>query len=184
MGQAEPVARAARRRRASKEMNTMTAMTMHIEAPVETVFGYFKDPMALADLTTLDIEYDEVKETKEGTGTYFSWHSKIAGIPFEGFEVYTDVVPNQHITEKSSRAVMGTWDYSFEPEGTGTKVTMEHRQRSLWSLPPLTYAVDYLVPRMSQSFMDFVRTELEREVTLPSQRKPARSSGRKPVTSH
>ncbi|MDF2091015.1 SRPBCC family protein [Knoellia sp. 3-2P3] len=142
-------------------MSTMTAMTMHIEAPVETVFGYFKDPMALADLTTLDIEYDEVKETKEGTGTYFSWHSKIAGIPFEGFEVYTDVVPNQHITEKSSQAVMGTWDYTFEPEGTGTKVTMERHPRSFWRLPPLAYVGDLVTARMTASFVPRVKERIE-----------------------
>ncbi len=97
----------------------MTTMTMHIEAPVEKVFPFFKDPMALADITLVDTEYFDVKETRQGTGTFYSWRTKLAGIPMEGFDVYTDVVPNKHITDKSSSALVGTWDFDFEPEGQG-----------------------------------------------------------------
>jgi uncharacterized protein YndB with AHSA1/START domain len=139
----------------------MATTSLHIEAPVETVFGYFKDPTALADITVMDIEYYDVKQTDDGTGTHFSWRSKVAGIPFEGFEVYTDVVPNKHITERSSLAVMGTWDYSFEPEGTGTKVTMEHHPRSFWQLPPLTYLLDLATARMTASFAPRVKERIE-----------------------
>jgi uncharacterized protein YndB with AHSA1/START domain len=170
-----------------EEMSPVTAtMSFHVEAPVERVFDFFTDPSRQqADFGPFKgMTIEELKQTKEGIGSHYTWSVKMLGVSMSGFDVVTDYVRNERLTEKSSNSMVGTWEYTFEPEGTGTKVTMEHRQRSLWSLPPLTYAVDYLVPRMSQSFMDFVRTELEREVTLPSQRKPARSSGRKPVTSH
>ena len=92
--------------------------TYHIEAPVETVFDFFFDPRKAADLFP-PMEIREVKMTEEGTGTYTSYHTKLAGVPFDVFSVYTDVVPNKHITEKSSNAMVGTWDYDFEPEGDG-----------------------------------------------------------------
>ena len=140
----------------------MTVMTMHIDAPVEKVFPFFKDPKALADISVMETEYFDVKETRQGTGTFFSWRSKIAGIPFEGFEVYTDVVPNKHITEKSSNAMVGTWDYTFEPEGSGTKLTMEHHSRSVWALPPLRNLVDFTTTRISRStFIPRLKARLE-----------------------
>lgn len=146
----------------------MTTMTMHIDAPVEKVFPFFKDPKALADISVMETEYFDVKETRQGTGTFFSWRSKIAGIPFEGFEVYTDVVPNKHITEKSSRAMMGTWDYDFEPEGKGTKVTMRHHPRSFWRLPPVSYLMALVQSRMMASFAPQVKERIETVGTKPA----------------
>ena len=145
----------------------MTTMTVHIEAPVEKVFRAFKDPMALADVSVMATEMFDVKETKQGTGTFYSWRTRIAGIPVEGFDVYTDVVPNKHITEKSSNAFVGTWTYDFEPEGNGTKVTMEHRSRSFWGLPPFSYLIDLGTSRMSASFMPKVKARLEAPVATP-----------------
>ena len=100
--------------------------------------------------------------TEEGTGTYMSWRTKIAGIPVEGFDVVTDFVPNKHITEKSSNAMVGTWDYTFEPEGSGTKLTMEHHSRSVWALPPLKNLMDYTTTRLNRStFIPRLKARLE-----------------------
>jgi hypothetical protein len=133
----------------------------HIEAPVETVFDFFIDPRKSADLLPVSTQIREFKMTEQGTGTYTSYRNKIAGVPFEVFDVYTDVVPNKHITEKSSSSLVGTWDYSFEPEGTGTKLTMEHRSRSLWDLPPLRNLGDLVTARMNESFMRRVKDRIE-----------------------
>ena len=138
--------------------------TYHIEAPVETVFGFFIDPRKLADLFPL-AQIRELKITDQGTGTYTSYRTKIAGVPFNVFSVYTDVVPEKHITEKSSSAIVGTWDYSFEPEGTGTKVTMEHRSRSFWNIPPLSNLGDLIAARANESYMRRVKERIETSVT-------------------
>lgn len=127
--------------------------TIHIEAPVEKVFDSFKDPAKLQGLTEFAGKIDDVRVTEEGVGTYFSWHGKIAGLPTRGFDVLTDVVPGKHITERSSRAMVGTWEYDFEPEGTGTKLTLEHHPESFWRFPPLRNLNDMVTERMSDSFM-------------------------------
>ncbi len=134
----------------------------YIDAPVATVFDYLKDPTKSNDLVSFDMEMRELKMTEEGTGTYTSWRTKIAGIPVEGFDVVTDFVPNKHITEKSSNAMVGTWDYTFEPEGSGTKLTMEHHSRSVWALPPLRNLVDFTTTRISRStFIPRLKARLE-----------------------
>jgi hypothetical protein len=134
--------------------------TYHIEAPVKTVYDFFLDPRQGIDLFA-DTEIRELKKTKEGTGTYIGYHMTVAGIGFDTFGVYTEVVPNKRITEKSSSDLVGTWSYSFEPEGTGTKVTTEHQSRSIWGVPPLSTVGDLLTARMNASFMQRVKDRLE-----------------------
>ena len=133
----------------------------HIEAPVETVFDFFLDPRKGAELFP-ETQVREVRTTPDGIGTYTSYHAKLAGIPFDSFSAYTEVVPNRHITEKSSNALVGTWEYDFEPEGTGTRLTMEHHSRSVWGMPPLSFLNDLVVTRMNEPFVTRVKDHLEK----------------------
>lgn len=143
-------------------------LSYYIDAPVKSVFDYFVDPAKSLDVMPLGTEADEVKVTKEGTGTFMSWHMKIAGVPLlEGFDVITEVVPEKHVTEKSSNALVGTWDYWFEQEGAGTKLTMEHRARSFWGMPPLSNVMDYAVARMTRSYIPRLKAKIEAESTKP-----------------
>ncbi len=139
--------------------------SIHIEAPVESVFEFFfeslKSPAKIADLTPGHAVYDEVKATKDGVGTYYDWHATIYGLPMRGFDVVTDVVPNKHITERSSNSVVGTWDYGFEPEGSGTKLTMEHQAESFWRLPPLSGLIDLAMQRANETFMARLKQTIE-----------------------
>ena len=134
--------------------------TCHIEAPVDRVFDHFVHPTRLAGLFPA-MQIRELKETDGGVGTYASYRTRFAGIPFDTFSVYTDVVPNRHITEKSSSAIVGTWEYDFEPEGSGTKLTMEHHSRSVWGLPPLSNLGDVISARLNERFMERVKDRLE-----------------------
>ena len=156
-------------------------VSYHIDAPVESVFDFFKDPTS--DTSFSRMEVLESKMTKEGVGTYLSWRVRIAGVPWEGLEVITDLVPNQRITEKSSSAVVGTWEYLFEPEGSGTRVTMEHRPRSLWALPLVSNVVDYGTTRMSRAYIARVKAALATKPAVPGQRKPTATRPRKRAAS-
>lgn len=161
--------------------------SIYIEAPVETVFDHFMDPRSDIDLMPIDTEILEVKLTEEGTGTYTSYRSKIAGVPFEMFDVVTDVVPNRRIRSESSSATVGTWTYTFEPEGTGTRLTMEQQSRSVWRLPLLRNIADVVTSRANASYMPKAKARIEAEArkakAVPGQRKPAAGKARKPATS-
>lgn len=131
----------------------------HFEAPVEAVFEFFKDPNQWAEVSLMDVH--DVKVTKEGVGTNYTWGVKLAGIPVQGFEVLTDVVPNKHISERSSMAMAGKWEYDFEPEGTGTKVTVEIEPRSFWKLAPLAKMVELGFGAASDRFMPRFKDKIE-----------------------
>jgi hypothetical protein len=159
----------------------------YIEAPVETVFDHFLDPRSDIDLMPIDTEVLDVKPTKEGTGTFTSYRVTMAGIRFEMFDVLTDVVPNRRITSKSSSAMVGTWTYTFEPEDTGTRLTMEHQAGSFWRLPLLRDVVDMVTSRANASYMPKAKARIEAGTrtpkAVPEQRKPAAEKVRKPATS-
>ncbi len=139
--------------------------SIHIEAPVETVFGSFMDPARFWDLMPIHTHLDDVKVTKEGVGTYTSWHGKFAGMPFRGFDVYTDVVPQRHITERSSNTMAGTWNYDFEREGSGTKLTMEHHPESFWRAPLLSNVMEMVTERMTDTVMARLKDAIETQGT-------------------
>jgi uncharacterized protein YndB with AHSA1/START domain len=154
-------------------------MSYDIDAPVEKVFDFFKDPNSQVDDPRFTMEVSDVTMTAEGVGTYYRWSTKLAGIPLTGFSVYTEFVPNERIVERSSLASVGDWVYTFAPEGAGTRVTMEHHQRSLWALPLVSKVVDYGVTTLSRRFMAAVKAELEAGPTVPGQRRPTTVKSRK-----
>lgn len=110
--------------------------SVHIEAPVAEVFDFFRNPMNWHTVSR-GVVFKDVHVTPDGVGTYYAWVSSVAGLRLRGFDVFTEFVPNERITDWSSSDLEGTWTYSFEPEGDGTRLTMENHVRSLWRIPPL-----------------------------------------------
>jgi uncharacterized protein YndB with AHSA1/START domain len=146
--------------RRSPEVSTMKR-SIHIEAPVEKVFDCVKDPRYLPGGVKTPFKVTDVKLTEQGVGTYYSWASKTPGLRFEGFDVYTEFIPNQRITDRSSSGLPGDWTFSFEPEGSGMKLTAEVHHRSFWRIPPLMQAVELVQARMFERLLSAVKAEME-----------------------
>lgn len=113
--------------------------------------------------------------TKDGVGTYFAWSVKVAGLRFEGFEVLTEVEPHTHITERSSMALTGRWEYDFEPEGSGTRVTITVHPQSVWRVPPFDRLVDLAFPRVSKAVMPRYIKAIEDAATRKPKAAPTRT---------
>ena len=122
-------------------------ISMHIEAPEEDVFAFFKDPGNWRSLEPEGVEFKEIRLTREGLGTHYRWAAKVAGLSIEGFDVFTEFIPNQRITDRSSSSLEGTWTYLFEPHGSGTKLTVENRAGSFWRIPPLEKLRDWVAAK-------------------------------------
>ena len=135
--------------------------SIHIEAPVEKVFDFVKDPRNVPEGVTVPYEVTDVKLTEEGVGTYYSWASKTPGLRFEGFGVYTEFIPNQRITDRSSWSIFGDFITWFEPEGSGMKLTMETRHRSFWRIPPLRQLADWGQSMASERFLSALKAQME-----------------------
>lgn len=135
--------------------------SIHIGAPVTTVFDSFRDPGNWARQEPEGVQFRDVKLTQEGLGTHYSWAAKLAGVPFEGFNVFTEFIPNQRITDRSSSSLEGTWTYSFEPDGSGTKLTVENQVGSVWRLPLLESLLDRLTAKTHEPLFAMVKALLE-----------------------
>ena len=135
--------------------------SIHIEAPVEKVFDFVKDPRNVPEGVTMPYEVKDVRLTDEGVGTYYGWAVKTPGRRFEGFDVYTEFIPNQRITDKSSWSVAGDWTYSFEPEGSGMKLTAESHSRSFWRVPLLRELVESVKSRASERLLSALKAQME-----------------------
>ena len=116
--------------------------SVYIEAPVEKVFAFYQDPRKAWEMTNAG-ELIDVKMTEEGVGTYYSWGMRLLpGLRWEGFGVFTEFVPNKRITDRSSESFIGTWTYTFEPEGSGTRVTAQRHPVSSRALRPIDRLID------------------------------------------
>ena len=99
---------------------TRLAKSTTINAPVEEVFDYLKDPArSWVDFTT---KVQDIKRTPEGVGTTFVWESKVFGFHVTGTNEYTEVVPNQRLVVTASKGFV--FSFNLEREGAGTKLTI------------------------------------------------------------
>jgi hypothetical protein len=134
--------------------------SIHIEAPVEKVFDFVKDPRNVPEGIP-GPEVKDVKMTEEGVGTYYSWVFRIAGLPIEGFDVYTEFIPNQRITDRSSFSMTRDFVISFEPEGSGMKLTVETDHGSFWRFPPFRQLVDLGQSMIGDRFLSALKAQME-----------------------
>ncbi len=152
--------------------------SIYIDAPVEKVFDFCADPRkswSTGPERFAGSELVDVRMSDKGVGSYYSWSMKIAGLRMEGFDVYTEYVPNERITDRCSMSFAGTWTYIFEPEGSGTRLTMQRHPASVWRLAPVDWLVDrLLVAAMTKETLGKAKTALEAAaVRIPAPAAPA-----------
>ena len=106
--------------------STSHERSIHIDAPVEKVFDYVKDPKNQWDAYEQQgkVTLAEKEITADaGEGSTWSWHSHMLFIPIHGTMTRQVYVPNERIADHSTTGV--TWTYTFEPDESGTTLTME-----------------------------------------------------------
>lgn len=110
---------------------------------------------------------------KEGVGTYFGWTMRLFGLPIEGFDVFTEFVPNKRITDRSSLGLAGTWTYTFEPEGLGTRFTMWRHPASMRVLRPVDLLFDRYRASITHQMLGKLKAEMEKGSPCRAQRLPS-----------
>jgi carbon monoxide dehydrogenase subunit G len=96
--------------------------TIVINAPIEEVFKYLTDPMHQLDTIS---NLTEVKNIKgQGVGQQWSWAYKLTGMSFKGESIVTEYEPNKRYVTQSKGGIKSTWTYTFEPSGTGTRLSL------------------------------------------------------------
>ena len=140
---------------------------------MEKVFDIVKDPRYVPEGAPMGFEVTDLKLTGEGVGTYYWWVTKTPVLRWEGFDVYTEFVPNQRIVDRSSSSLVGDITISFEPEGSGTKLTMEGRPRSFWRFPPLRQLTDFVKGMAADRFLPAGKAEIEASRPVRAARRAA-----------
>jgi uncharacterized protein YndB with AHSA1/START domain len=112
-------------------MSTTTfARSIHIDAPVETVFGYVKDPRHVYD-AVWTVEKPGIADLRlardAGVGSSWTWMNHVLFFHLQGTVTRREFVANERIVDGGST---GTTTYSMEPEGTGTRLSLEVRLSS------------------------------------------------------
>jgi uncharacterized membrane protein len=95
-----------------------------INAPVEKVYVFMSEPTNLPEIWPSMIEVKDVQPSPAG-GNNFSWVYKMAGVRFDGASETTEAIPNKRIVTKSTKGIESTFVWMYEPEGGGTKLTLE-----------------------------------------------------------
>ena len=95
-----------------------------INAPVEKVYAFMSEPTNLPEIWPSMVEVKDVQPSPAG-GYNFSWVYKMAGVRFDGASETTEAIPNQRVVTKSTKGIESTFVWMYEPEGDGTKLTLE-----------------------------------------------------------
>jgi uncharacterized protein YndB with AHSA1/START domain len=136
--------------------------SIYIEAPVEKVFDWYKDPRNSQMLGTEPrLQLTQVHVTEKGLGTFWVASMTLPGFRVEFFGVFTEFVPNKRIVERYSLPFEGTWTHTFDPEGSGTRVTLQRHPRSFWRLRLFDKLVDLREGPASERYLAKLKEFME-----------------------
>jgi carbon monoxide dehydrogenase subunit G len=142
----------------------MTGRTcsIHINAPVQTVFDVVKDPASFTEFMP-GVQFMPDVITPDGVGTTYRFQTRVAGLPIQGSGRFTQVEANLHIRDETSIPIEGSVDYWFEGEDGGTRVTIEHHPGRLWGVPVLGRLLADSYARDDLQVLALLKAKLEPE---------------------
>ena len=133
-----------------------------IDAPLERVFAYLKDPMS--NLEWLPGMMEVTKVSGEGVGARFRWVYKMAGLALEGESTALEFVPNKRFVTESKSGIVSTWNWDFAPNDGGTRIdlTVDY----VVPIPVLGKLAEALVVKQNERVLDTalenIRSRMER----------------------
>jgi hypothetical protein len=97
--------------------------SIHIDAPVEKVFGYIEDPAHF--LATFpannQVTLESVNRNPDGTVATYEGRFRQAGLHFTVTYTREEYVPNERIVDRNSIGILFIW--TVEADATGTTLT-------------------------------------------------------------
>ena len=96
--------------------------SININAPVEKVFEYAKNPEILPEIWPSLVEVKNIKELPNG-GHSFDWVYKMAGMRLNGSSEDIEVVLNERTVSRTSGGIESTITWEYQPVDDGTKMT-------------------------------------------------------------
>jgi len=139
--------------------------SIHIDAPLDTAFDCVKNPGSFNELMP-EVTFTDIAMTPDGVGTRYRFETKVAGIPIRGTGEFTEVETNLRIHDETSIGVEGSFDWRFESEGDGVRVSIEHHPGRLWALPIVGRFLADGYERTDREVLARLKAKLESQGTL------------------
>jgi uncharacterized protein YndB with AHSA1/START domain len=140
---------------------TIHKRTVHIDAPVETVFDYVKDPRHFYDAMSEGgrDSLTDVSLTPEGAVSTYEWKSTMLLLHIHGVMTREEYIPNERIVDRSSTGPVWTW--TFEPDPAGTTLSLAFE----WSTKvPLMDKVVDLFAWNGDRDLDTILTNMKKKI--------------------
>ncbi len=104
--------------------------SVHVDAAVEKVFDYVKDPRHFFDAMDPSgrSALIDVTLTPEGVGSTYAWKSSLLSLHVGGVSTREEYVLNERIVDHSSTGPV--WTFTFEPDPTGTTLSLAYEYTS------------------------------------------------------
>ena len=101
--------------------------TVHIDAPVERVFEYVKDPRHFYEAMSKGgrDSLTEVTLTPEGVVSTYAWKGTMLRLHIHGVMTREEYIPNERIVDRSSTGPVWTWTFGPDPAGTTLSLAFE-----------------------------------------------------------
>lgn len=128
-----------------------------IDAPVEHVFDYIKDPAKA--WVSMGTKIHDIKGTPEGVGTTFEWEDRMFGFHVSGTNEIAEFVPNQRVAITSSKGFVFSFDLKPATEGTTLTVGVDD-DPSNWALG----AFDAVATKLTEHDLDVWLTDVKAEL--------------------
>ena len=134
--------------------------SIHIDAPVSEVFAHVRDPSNFNQLMP-DVTFSDVSLTPDGVGTTYRFETRVAGLPIRGQGEYTEFILDRHIHDDTTVASEGSFDWTFEADRGGARVTITHIPGRYWGLPLIGRLLAANYERMDRQVLARLKSELE-----------------------
>ena len=129
-----------------------------IDATVEQVFDYLKDPAT--SWVSMGTKIHDVQRTPDGVGTTFEWEDRMFGFHVSGRNEFAEFVPNRKLVITSSKGFVFTFD--VEPVDTGTRLTVGvDAVPSNWAAGTFDAVAMKLTEHDMDVWLDDVKAEVE-----------------------
>lgn len=149
-------------RKGSAMSTTRHVGSVHVDASVDAVFDYVKDPAHFYDAMPerMRAKLRSVKMTPEGVGTTYEWVAgHLAGFELVGVITRQESVANERIVDSSSTGPVWTW--TLEPDGDDTTVTLAFEYST--KIPLMDKVIDAIGWRGDRD-VDAILTAIKNEV--------------------
>ncbi len=125
--------------------------TITINAPVEKVFAFMEDPANLPAIWPSMVEVKNIKPEPAG-GYNYDWIYKMGGMHIEGSSKTAEYEQNKRLVDKSSKGIESEFTWIYQPEGGGTKLTVEVAYKV--PVPVLGKLAESLIVKMNEREAD------------------------------